>query len=384
MKKIFLKFQNRECSYEEVQEIIGYIKNSKDLSDVPSVDAINEILTNYPDMEEEDANRIFYNIVQSTNKKKKRNKVLFYLGRYAAIIVFGVLTASYFIKDDFFKEPQKKETAIVVKKEIGFGTSKAILTLSNGVQVKLKKGNNYTTSNLKTNGEEIIYTDPKKTKNDISYNYLTIPRGGQFTIILSDGTQVWLNSETKLKYPVNFIEGKSRKVELVYGEAYFDVSHSTEHKGANFEVSHNKQHIEVLGTEFNVKAYKDETNVFTTLIKGKVAIKALNINEVLVPNEQSVFNIDNNSITINKVDIDNEISWKMGLFSFKSMSLKEIVKVLSRWYDVDIKFKDPKIEKLKFNGILKRNQSLEEILTIIQSTNYIKKFKINGNEIIIE
>lgn len=384
MKKLFLKFQKRECSHEEVQQLIEYIRNSKDLLEVPSVEAIYDILNDYPEMEEEEANRIFDSIVQTKEKKKNVNKKIFYLRKYAAIFILGVLMTSYFFKDSFFEEPQKKETTLLVKKEIAFGSSKAILTLSNGVQIKLKKGKNYTTSHLKSNGDEIVYKGAKETNNDIAYNYLTIPRGGQFTITLSDGTQVWLNSETQLKYPVHFIEGKSRKVVLVYGEAYFDVSHSTEHKGANFEVYHNKQEIEVLGTEFNVKAYKDETNVFTTLVKGKVAIKALNKKEVLVPNEQSIFNTNNTSITINKVDIDNEISWKKGLFSFNNMPLKEIMKVLCRWYDVDIKFKDSKIEKVKFNGVLKRNQSLEEVLTIIQSTNFIKKFKINGKEIIIE
>lgn len=222
-----------------------------------------------------------------------------------------------------------------------------------------------------------------KIQKKIVYNYLTIPRGGQFQLKLSDGTEVWLNSETQLKYPVTFIEGETRQVELVYGEAYFEVSPSTNHNGAKFKVRTLMQEVEVLGTEFNIKAYKEETNIYTTLVEGKVVIVNGFDNQYLIPNQQSNLNLKNNTITIRSVDAYSETSWKKGLFSFKSTPLKEIMKVLSRWYDVNVVFSNPEIENIKFNGVLSKNQTIKEILTTIKNTHFIKDYDITDKKITI-
>src|SRR5690606_33390781 len=147
--------------------------------------------------------------------------------------------------------------------------------------------------------------------------YLTIPRGGQFNVVLSDGTEVWLNSDTQLKYPVNFVEGQDREVELVFGEAYFDVSPSTEHGGSKFKVMNNAQEVEVLGTEFNIKAYRDDINVYTTLVEGKVVVGNGDLKQYLTPNQLSHLNLENNSIKVRVVDVNVETSWKKGIFTFK-------------------------------------------------------------------
>ena len=149
------------------------------------------------------------------------------------------------------------------------------MTLADGSKIALEKGTPVQTQNANSNGEELIYESSKNTSR-LVYNYLTIPRGGQFVIKLSDGTKVWLNSASQLKFPVAFIEGESREVELVYGEAYFEVSPSTAHKGAHFQVYNKKQKVEVVGTEFNIKAYKDESNIYTTLVNGKVNVETGN------------------------------------------------------------------------------------------------------------
>lgn len=201
------------------------------------------------------------------------------------------------------------------------GTDKAVLTLADGSNVELIKGESYTTKSARSNGKEIVYNSTS-AKKEVAYNYLTIPKGGQFFVQLSDNTQVWLNSESQLKYPVNFIEGENRKVELLYGEAYFDVSPSTLHKGSKFIVSNQSQEIEVLGTEFNIKAYKDESNLLTTLVEGKVAIHAMNNTLFLNPNQQFKLDVINNSTVISEVDVYREISWKNGLYNFTRGQLK--------------------------------------------------------------
>ncbi len=322
-------------------------------------------------------------------RKIKQDKSVFYKYRVynvlkypaAAIIVFGL---GYFFKDNIFNTPVKPDPIIVNTNIILPGTDKATLTLEDGSVVALEKGNNYETQNVKSNGEEIIYDAGERSKAEMAYNYLTIPRGGQFFVKLSDGTQVWLNSESKLKYPVNFIEGESRNVELIYGEAYFDVSPSTLHKGSKFKVFNQSQEIEVLGTEFNIKAYKDETSVYTTLVEGKVAVGFNGGKENLVPNQQSDLNILSGIITVTKVDVFNEISWKEGVFTFESKPLKEITKVLSRWYDVDIIFDDKASEEKRFNGSLNRKLKINQILDIIKNFDKIKDYEINKKTIVIK
>ncbi len=262
------------------------------------------------------------------------------------------------------------------------GKDKATLTLEDGSLISLEKGASFKTKNAKSNGEQIVYQNAKSNPSVIKYNYLTIPRGGQFFIKLSDGTQVSLNSESQLKYPVHFIEGETREVELVYGEAYFDVSPSTNHKGAKFKVLNNTQEIEVLGTEFNIKAYKDEVNIYTTLVEGKVAINTPNLKQLLIPNQQSILDTQNNTLSVITVDVLEAISWKEGVFSFVDKPLKDIMKVLSRWYDVDIIFDNKELESAEFIGTLNKNQSIDEVLSIMKSFS-LNNYEIKGDTIIL-
>lgn len=306
--------------------------------------------------------------------------------KYAVAAVIVLLISIPFLIKKIDKNPIEPPTIVKTNTVIKKGTDKATLTLEDGSNIVLKKGQSYITGNVESNGEKIVYKSANKAQDKpvIKYNYLTIPRGGQYFIELEDGSQVWLNSESKLKFPVAFIKGQKRKVELIYGEAYFDISPSEHHEGASFKVLSDGQEIEVLGTEFNVKAYKDETYVYTTLVEGKVAVDNKVNKTILSPNEQSVLSKGNKSIIISEVDVFTEISWKDGFFSFRSKSLKDIMKVLSRWYDVDVLFLDKTMEGIKFKGVLNKNQNLEEILTIIKKTNYINAYDINEKTVLIK
>ncbi len=276
----------------------------------------------------------------------------------------------------------EENKSTLVNNTIAIGSNKAMLTLGNGTVVLLGKGKSYSTGNIKSNGEQLVYNS--NNKSEIANNFLTIPRGGQFFVQLADSTKVWLNSESQLKYPLAFVDGETRQVELLYGEAYFEVSPSTKHKGSRFKVKTQTQNVEVIGTEFNIKAYKDETNIYTTLVKGKVAISNATTKQFLAPNQQSNFNLQSNDIAIASVDVYNEISWKKGLFVFKSMPLKSIMKVLSRWYDVDVAFADANLGNVKFNGVLDKNQKIEDILTTIKNTNFINAYEIKNKKIVLK
>lgn len=330
------------------------------------------------------------NLSNQINKKEDWNKIkekitvpVFKLNfkKYASVAALLALfiSISYlYLQDD----SDKNNNIPSVVNTVEPGSNKAILTLEDGSEVVLEKGSLYQNSTTTSNGEELVYNkDPKKS--EIKYNQLTVPRGGQFFIKLSDGTKVWLNSDSKLIYQVSFIEGEIRQVELVYGEAYFDVSPNSENKGSSFKVIHKKQEIQVLGTQFNIKAYNEENNIYTTLVEGKIALTSQKHKHILKPNQKANLNLNNNSFSLSEVDIYNEISWKDGVFSFEDKSLKEIMVVLSRWYDVEIEFQNKLIEKEEFIGVLGKNQNLESILLNIKSFGIIKDFKIQNKKVIL-
>ncbi|MCK0131672.1 FecR family protein [Flavobacteriaceae bacterium F08102] len=327
---------------------------------------------------------IFSNhIAQAIKRRQKRKRTQFIKYAVAASIALLIATSLYLSSEKTIP----LENTVVSTKEpiIKSGTNKAILTLEDGSTIPLEKGKTYDTENIQSNGEKLFYKkNNQQTPSKLAYNYVTIPRGGQFFIELSDNTKVWLNSESKLKYPVNFIEGKPREVELIYGEAYFEVSPSTNHKGARFKVLNQDQNIEVFGTKFNIKAYRNETSIYTTLAEGKISLEVDGKTKFLNPTEQATLNLETNQIHIKSVDIYNETSWKDGLFSFKGKTLLEITRVLTRWYDVEITLPGEKIADEKFNGVLSKNQPLEEILTTIKNTNFINAYEIKNNEIFLK
>jgi len=393
LKKIIIKYITNTITEPELEELKLWLKkkkNQKIFKQYIKTSYDVNVLINKPNLD-----TAYQKISDSIDQKKEpKLKTLSNWYKYAAaaVIVF-LFSYTYY----FYYNQQPTEVLNTFTKTVNSGVDKATLTLNDGSNIALEKGKVYTTNAIVSNGKKIIYNKKEKTISDknteviddqkintpIAYNYLTTPRGGEYQITLSDGTQVWLNSETKLKYPTTFIEGKTRQVELIYGEAYFDVSSSKNHYGATFKVISNLQEVEVLGTEFNVKAYKDEPNVYTTLAEGKVAVSNVAFKENLKVGQQSILNSTTGNIEIKTVNVYNETAWRLGSFSFKNKSLKEIMKVLSRWYNVDIVFENKELETIKFNGVLSRSMTLEEILTPIKR-NANLNYAVDNTKIILK
>lgn len=385
IQNIIVKYLSNQATFSELDELDKWVKNPENEKLFKSY-----IRTNYAidyNMKKFDSEKIKMMLSKEIAKEKKvfrlkkiRQRLLY---GAAATIIIGVLSVNFFFKDSLFNTPIEKPLSIV-NNRIEIGTDKATLTLEDGSVVVLKNGNTFHTQNATSNGKEIVYKTAQQKQTKTAYNYLTIPRGGQFFIKLSDGTQVWLNSESQLKFPVAFVDGEIRQVELVYGEAYFDVSPSTKHKGSKFKVFNKSQEVEVVGTEFNIKAYKDETNVYTTLVEGKVDVSIANTKQRLIPNQQLNLNLKTKASVINSVDVYDEIAWKQGVFSFKRKSLEDIMKVLSRWYDLDVKFTNPQLKKSGFNGIVGKDQKIEDILETIKSYGVIKEYEIKNKTVILK
>ncbi|MDO5978232.1 FecR family protein [Flavivirga spongiicola] len=384
IQKLIAKYLVNQASFSELDELEQWLKDSDNEKEFARFVKTNYLIEYNLKKFNKDITKLkLYDLIEQEKKVLRLKRIQKYSRYVAAAVVVGILATGYFFKDNIFSTPIEQTPTIVNTKAIVPGTDKATLTLGDGSIVVLKKGNTYQGQNANSNGEEIIYEASKQKPTEIVYNYLTVPRGGEYYIVLSDGTRVWLNSESQLKYPESFIEGETREVELVYGEAYFDVSPSTEHKGSNFKVFNRSQEVEVLGTEFNIKAYKDEVNIYTTLVEGRVVVDNGISKQNLIPNQQSNLDLEKNSIKVTVVDVEGEISWKNGVFSFKGKSLKNIMRVISRWYDVDVIFLDKNLEELKFKGVLSKNQSIEEILSIMKSST-ISDYKIKDKTIILK
>lgn len=228
----------------------------------------------------------------------------------------------------------------------------------------------------KTSGSTLAYLEEDTIdKQTLAYNTLSVPKGAEFDLVLADGTQVWLNAESKLKYPVAF-GSKERVVELE-GEGFFKVSKDAIRP---FRVKTKSQVVEVLGTEFNVDAYPDDGYVYTTLVEGKVKVDTDGKSLELVPGMQSV--VGNQEMYTRKVNAEDVVSWKNGMFVLEDKTLEEIMSKLVRWYDFNIFYQNQALKEITFKGKIPRYASFESILDILERTGEVK-FKVSGQTVTV-
>ncbi len=324
--------------------------------------------------------KAYSQFVERTKTRKTRSIYREVL-KYAAILIPFIFAVWFIVQKNNITEPETQ----LVKTEIQPGTSKAILKLADGTVVNLEDEKElvaeFDGTIISNNNKEIIYNPSgKKVKpRKLQFNTIEIPRGGEYQLILSDGTKVWLNSGTSIKYPIAFA-ADSREVYLEEGEAFFEV---TENKESPFIVHTSKMKVNVLGTSFNVRAYSDENHLATTLVAGKVIINQPVIGKeyTLVPNEQAIFS--DRGIDIKSVDVDKFIAWKNGRILFEENTLEEIFNDLSRWYNIDVEYASAEVKKLRFSIDVERYDEFSEILGILELTKKIK-FKIEENSVIIQ
>lgn len=374
MKNIILKYLNDEATEADIEELLSWLEIPKNKIKFNEYLKVNHLLNK--ELKGFNAEKAYAK--KSFIKKEVKVKRLINYKYIAAASIAILLGFSIWFKNTSNITPVK----LPIENQIAIGTDKAVLTLEDGKEIVLDKNSNYEGENVESDGEKIIYKNEATDNKTIAYNYLTIPRGGQFHMFLSDGTEVWLNSESKIKYPKAFIKGKTRSVELLYGEAYFDVSPSAQHNGDKFTVLNKNQHIEVLGTEFNIKAYKNE-NTFTTLVEGKVAIKNDVYKNHLKPGDQSVISDSASKIKIKKVNIAFETGWKNGLFVFHKSTLLNMTKTLSRWYNVSFEFEDDAKKEIVFSGLLKKHDDIRLLFDSLEKTGEVI-FEINKNVITVK
>lgn len=312
-----------------------------------------------------------------------------YLKIAVAVMVLAVGSMCFFLLN---QRSSVDHTISSIKKipeiEIEPGTTKATLVLSDGRMLDLDASQNGILASQgnvlveKNEDGQVTYSSKSdKRISEVTFNTIKIPKGGRYQLTLPDGTKVWLNSVSSLRFPVTFSE-ESRIVELD-GEAYFEVSKQSKQSNSQrkpFVVKTFSQEITVLGTQFNVNAYKDEEIAKTTLIEGKVKISSTSSDEskTLSPGEQACFLHGGNIRVIDNVDVEEAIAWKKGIFYFNNTDLSVIMRQLARWYDVDIDTRS--IPQKKFNGELSRDVKLSQVLQMMEKTSGLK-FKVEGRRV---
>ena len=282
-----------------------------------------------------------------------------------------------------FSQMSVENTHEVLYSKVEPGTAKAILTTADGKQYNLFKRDSSQSLDVGGGleainyGSTIKYVENAEKKNAVP-NVIEVPKGGEYELILPDGTHVWINADSKLSFPSVF-DSLKREV-LLSGEAYFAVKKD---KARPFIVKTDNVEIEVLGTEFNVRAYPDLNEIATTLCEGSVSMTDGKHGLILKPSYQAIYSKTNHSMISRKVDTRLYTGWKDGLFIFENETLEDIMTTLSRWYNINVFFVNERIKTFHFTGDLKRYGDFKQTLEMIEKTTSIH-FVINGNNILVE
>ncbi|MBS0027618.1 FecR family protein [Chitinophaga sp. 22321] len=312
---------------------------------------------------------------------KKRIHLLQRYWWAAAAVVFIATGIYYFAKPS---PPPVIVAASPAIKDIAPGGNRAVLTLSDGSQIPLDSANNGVlakqgnTSITKLSNGQLAYNESGSTGDKVLYNTMSTPSGGQYQLILPDGTGVWLNAASSIYYPTAFT-GNERTVTIT-GEVYFEVA---QNEKMPFRVKAGNTTVEVLGTHFNINAYKDEPSVNTTLLQGTVQINANQQKQVIKPGQQARVIASNHGIQVlDNVDLSQVMAWKKGFFSFNDADLPTVMRQLSRWYNVEVKY-EGEIPQRLFTGEIGRDLTLSQVLKGLSKTRIRYKIE-NGNRIIIQ
>ena len=383
---IFKKF-SKTISEEENELLTNWIntsiKNKEIYQEAINEDKLKESLQKYFQYDINLAwEKIESNItIQNTRLLLFTRKLL----KYAAIIILPLLISTYLIFKYQLLNPNKNINISQNETIFKPGTKTATLTLADGKYIilgetnKMKKIEVSKITNAIDTNYSLVYTNTERLNHKISYNTLTTPKGGEYHLILPDGSKAWLNASSKIIYPEIFADS-IRRVE-VEGEVYFEVAHVN---SKPFIVNTLAYDITVLGTSFNVMAYTDEKHAATTLVGGKIKISTLDKENSLIinPGQQATLDYQSKIMSTKNVNVDQYVSWKEGLIVFNSERLESIMRKLSRWYNCEFQFQDEKLKDSRFTGSLNKYQNLSQFLNKIAETSFID-FSVSEKNIVL-
>lgn len=366
--ELISKYNEGAASREEIRIVENWFAQQSALRQLEPEEL------DYPEVKQQ----MWLNIVEQVVPSVRKPIWGFNIAAAAAVLIISIAAVLFYVNHKYIASSQ------IVKNDIHPGKNKAILTLADGRKISLTDAVNgqlpgdagVTIS--KTADGQLIYQSvaTASDKNSTAYNTVEAPRGGQWQVVLPDGSRVFLNALSSLKYPVSF-SAKERKVELK-GEAYFEIFHN---KKSPFRVVTKGQTVEVLGTHFNIMAYTDEKIVKTTLLTGSIKVSAENESLVLKPGEQAQLSPADMKL-IADADLEDVMAWKKGYFKF-SENLESVMAKVSRWYDVEVSYEGQPDPEFKYKGEISRNKNLSEILNMLEYTGNAH-FKIEGRRVIVK
>ena len=365
-----IEFANRLLTRREElndEEVTAWLKEKDHVELLDEIAAIRQKLSgqSYGENSEEE----FLYLEKSIYDRKSRRMTLRWSIAASIILLVGLFVGRTISGVRDIHEEQELAKSVMQP-----GTSKAILMMADGKEVVLEQGQNLNILlnervRVATSSQGIVYEERGKGMVTEEYNKLTTPIGGEYSLVLSDGTKVFLNADSELKYPVEFSDGK-RIVDLK-GEAYFEV-----HKDSlrPFIVRMNGAEVTVLGTSFNVNTYGDDGQIYTTLVNGSVRVSSMKNKqeEILKPGMQSVMNVQSGLLTVRKVDVEPYVAWREGRFVFRAMTLDLIMRQLQRWYDFEVFYQNSELKDYEFRGVIKRDMDLDKVLSVIKVENPLK------------
>ena len=391
-RQLLADYLNNNCTPQQAEEILDFLR--QDVSDKILLqqlqDEFNHIIKEEKEVPAEVSDNVRNRLMQIIGPA---TVIPFYRRPFfriaAAAVVTGLLAGGYFLFSGKRSQPVQSPVALEknTQDDVKPGGNKAILTLSDGSSIILDSAQNGSltrqgnTKVLKINNGLLAYNADKSRPAEIIYNTLTTPRGGQYRVTLSDGTQVWLNAASSITFPTVF-SGKERKVEVT-GEVYFEV---TKNAAMPFIVKkvNDDVRVRVLGTHFNVNAYDDEANIKVTLLEGSVRVQS-STNDwqpaILKPGQQVRITINQKPETINDADVEQVMAWKNGKFQFgEKMEFTAIMRQIARWYDVEVEYND-RID-VHFGGSISRESNVSAVLEKLALAGDMK-FTIEGRKIIV-
>lgn len=391
LKNLVEKYIANSCTKAELSQILEIIESEKNTEELTRILRENwENPTSVNTHSALDLDAQFAKLMKEARQEApvipfgmhsvKKKRRIYYVA--AAVIAMCMISigAFFLMKPQYQHSISSSKNIEIDKNDVNPGSNKAVLTLADGSSIILDSNRNGTLATqgniqiLKSNGV-LSYNNSGKKNAPVLYNTVSTPRGGQYQLILTDGTKVWLNAASSIRFPASFT-GKERRVELL-GEAYFEVA-----KNANvpFKVQVNGMEVEVLGTHFNINSYENELAVRTTLLEGSVKINKNHTSDILKPGQQAQVGNDGKIRIIDHADLTEAIAWKDGKFQFDKADIHAVMRQVARWYDVDVAYQG-KVSS-HFGGTISRDVKLSQVLNMLELTGEVK-FEIKDRKVVV-
>jgi len=378
------QYADNNASAEEVEEMLALLRTSG------GEKALKEMVAEIWNEEEEsplsekDWSRMWGAIHQDMRSVSRPARVLKIWGQVAAALLLMVGAGAAYWKLAGRDKKAEPVAAQNVKKDIAPGGNKAVLTLANGSTIVLDNAHDGLlaqqggTNVEKLDASSLAYNTGGKDKEPVMYNMIATPNGGQYQVILPDGSKVWLNAASSLKFPTRF-EGKERSVELT-GEAYFEVAKNS-NMAFRVKLPGNGMDVQVLGTEFDVMAYANEQTSNTTLVSGKVNVVSKGTIQALEPGKQTILDNQTKTMQVKDANVEQVVAWKNGLFRFRETGIRELMRQVERWYNVQVVYETEGKDQ-DFTGVVSRNQPVSALLQMLEMTGTVH-FRIEDKKIIV-